>query len=360
MRRARTSRAAASPSAAPPATRRCRRGGVAGGGGARPARRRRLAARAGERGQWWRNGRERPRRRRCRRPCCRLRQLRRQASPPGLLSASPAASLAATRRRDAGGGVARSALAADEARLRSHPAVDLRAEADAGGWKARLRAMIADGAFDWRHAGDGGAAGALSPPARGSGGCAGRGRRRCRRRCRGAEAQAEPVEEAPPHSSPRSTWSPSSSARLDLVKEVFARNRGGCGNRAFQCHQRRCAPRRSGQWRCRGRQRTRLDFSPRPPITGWRCPSAWLSGRGARAGHSLAGQLGWQGAPTRIDYPSPGSPSSWNPAAASSTSSSPAWAGCSASSACRPCCGGDHARLSRRAFRRIRLRSHFR
>lgn len=197
------------------------------------------------------------------------------------------------------------ALAADEVRAFGHTlkAVDLRAAADAGGWKARLESDIADGEFDWRNAGDGALRARFrhlrvgqedADAAEGGGEDA-------------AEVPAA-VEEAPPRRLPA----------LDVIAErfelrglalgrleVFARNRSGLWElERFELANEDGRLAGSGQWRAAGRQRTRLDFRLETPDVGrlsQRLGQADVV-RGGKA--SLAGQLGWQGAPTRIDYPS--------------------------------------------------------
>ena len=195
------------------------------------------------------------------------------------------------------------ALAADEVRAFGHTlkAVDLRATADAGGWKARLESDIADGEFDWRRAGDG----AL--------------RARFRHLAVGQEVAAnaveggdasvsDEVEEAPPRRLPA----------LDVVAErfelrglelgrleVFARNRGNLWQlERFDLSNDDGRLAGSGQWRAAGRQRIQLDFRLDTPDVGRLSKRLGYPDvvRGGQA--SLAGQLGWQGAPTRIDYPS--------------------------------------------------------
>ncbi len=235
----------------------------------------------------------------------------------GVAAAEGRASAAEGRADPAGGGAARAvagvrdlALAADEVRAFGHTlkAVDLRAEADAGGWKARLESDIADGAFDWRDAGDGALrarfrhlrVGQEDP--QGGKDAVGDGAGE------DASEQAEPVEEAPPRRLPA----------LDVVAEefelrglalgrleVFARNRGGLWQlERFNLANDDGRLAGSGQWQAAGRQRTRLDFTLETADVGRLSNRLGYPDvvRGGRA--SLAGQLGWQGAPTRIDYPS--------------------------------------------------------
>ena len=234
------------------------------------------------------------------------------AADPAAGSASPAASPAASPGgATLAAGLRDLALAADEVRAFGHTlkAVDLRAQADAGGWKARLESDIADGAFDWRHAGDGalrarfrhlrvGQEDAQGGDEGGAGAGAGEG----------AEAQAEPVEEAPPRRLPAlDVVAEQFEVRgLDLGRlEVFARNRGGLWQlERFNVTNDDARLAGSGQWQAAGRQRTRLDFSLETPDVGRLSKRLGYPDvvRGGQA--SLAGQLGWQGAPTRIDYPS--------------------------------------------------------
>jgi uncharacterized protein (TIGR02099 family) len=202
------------------------------------------------------------------------------------------------------------ALAADEVRTFGHvlKAVDLRAEADAGGWKARLESDIADGEFDWRKAGDGALrarfrhlrVGQEDP--QGGKAALGDGAGEA------VSDQAEPVEEAPPRRLPA----------LDVVAEqfevrglalgrleVFARNQGGLWQlERFNLANDDGRLAGSGQWQAAGRQRTRLDFSLETADVGRLSNRLGYPDvvRGGQA--SLSGQLGWQGAPTRIDYPS--------------------------------------------------------
>ncbi len=200
-------------------------------------------------------------------------------------------------------GLSEFALAADEVRAFGHTlkAVDLRASADADGWKARLESDIADGEFDWQRAGEG----AL--------------RARFRHLQLGQEAAADVVEageasaadeleEAPPRRLPA----------LDVVAdrlelrglelgrlEVFARNRGSLWQlERFELSNTDGRLAGSGQWRAAGRQRTQMDFRLDTPDVGRLSNRLGYADvvRGGQA--SLAGQLDWQGAPTRIDYPS--------------------------------------------------------
>lgn len=202
------------------------------------------------------------------------------------------------------------ALAADEVRAFGHvlKAVDLRAEADTGGWKARLESDIADGTFDWRNAGDGALRARFrhlrvgqDEPQGGKGG----------EDADSGEAGRPPadvVEETPPRRLPAlDVVAERFELRgLDLGRlEVFARNRGGLWQlERFALANDAGRLEGSGQWQAERRQRTRLDFRLETPDVGRLSNRLGYPDvvRGGQA--SLSGQLGWQGAPTRIDYPS--------------------------------------------------------
>jgi uncharacterized protein (TIGR02099 family) len=200
--------------------------------------------------------------------------------------------------------VAELALAADEVSVfgQTLKAVDLRARADPGGWKARLESDRADGEFDWRAAGSGALAARLRHLRVVREGAAGEAHED------GEAAAAEDVGEDPPQRLPA----------LDVVAErfelnglelgrleVFARNRGKLWQLdrfALANADGRLAGR--GQWRAGLRPRTELDFTLETDAMG-----ALIQ----RLGHpdvvrggtaSLGGQVAWRGAPTRIDYPS--------------------------------------------------------
>jgi uncharacterized protein YhdP len=179
--------------------------------------------------------------------------------------------------------------------------VNLRAVADAGGWKARLHSDLAEGEFDWRAAGDGTLQARFSRLALGT---ADDDATSEAERARAEQAQA------PPRRLPG----------LDIVAEQFwlrgrdlgrlelqARNRGGLWRlervSIASADGRLDA---SGQWQATGRQRTRLDFRVETPdIGGFTRRLGYPDAvRGGRA--TLGGELEWLGAPTRIDYPSLG------------------------------------------------------
>ncbi|HRG71991.1 MAG TPA: AsmA-like C-terminal region-containing protein, partial [Thauera aminoaromatica] len=195
------------------------------------------------------------------------------------------------------------ALAADELGVfgQTFKAVDLRARADPGGWKARLESDRADGEFDWRAAGKGTLAARFR-------------HLRLVREAGGAQAGAdgdsagdEAVDD-PPQRLPALDVV---AERFDINElelgrlEVLARNRGNLWQLdrfALVSADGRLAGK--GQWRAGARQRTELDFA---------LETASMGGLIRRLGHpdvvrggaaSLAGQLAWRGAPTRIDYPS--------------------------------------------------------
>ncbi|ATE60827.1 YhdP family protein [Thauera sinica] len=173
--------------------------------------------------------------------------------------------------------------------------VQLRALADAGGWKARLDSDLAVGEFDWRHAGDGTLNAHFRHLTVGSDGD------------EHAKSAAAP-DEAPPRRLPgvdivadRFSLHGKELGRL----EVVARNRGGL----WQLERLSVANAdgrltSSGRWQAAGRQLTDLDFRLETPDVGrfsrrFGYPDAV---RGGQA--TLAGKLSWRGAPTRIDFPS--------------------------------------------------------
>ena len=200
--------------------------------------------------------------------------------------------------------VAEFALAADEVGVfgQTFKAVDLRARADPGGWKAHLESDRADGEFDWREAGKGTLAARF------------RHLRLVREAGNGeSPGEGEPMVEEPPPEDP-----PQRLPALDVVAErfeineldlgrleVFARNRGSLWQLdrfALVNADGRLAGK--GQWRAGIRQRTELDFSLETAAMGALIHRLGYPDvvRGGAA--SLAGQLAWRGAPTRIDYPS--------------------------------------------------------
>lgn len=207
-------------------------------------------------------------------------------------------------------GLADLALAADELRAFGHTlkAVDLRATADAGGWKARLESDIADGEFDWRHAGNGALLARFRHLHVGQDGSEVREGGGAERAPAAGDGAAGEVDEAPPRRLPA----------LDVVAEdfrlrgialgrleLFARNRGGLWQlERFGLDNTDGRLAGSGQWQAAGRQRTRLDFRLDTPDVGGLSRRLGYPDvvRGGQA--SLSGRLDWQGAPTRIDYPS--------------------------------------------------------
>lgn len=188
--------------------------------------------------------------------------------------------------------------------------VHLRALADPGGWRARLDSDVAAGEFDWRHAGDG----TLKARFRHLVLAATDGEPREH----SAEAEAE--DEAPPRQLPG----------LDIVAErfalrgkdlgrleVFARNRDRVwllerlslesadgrlsGRGQWRTPARSTAP-RSGQ--LAERALTQLDFKLALPDAG-RFSLRLGYPDAVRGGPTtLSGRIRWQGAPTRLHYPS--------------------------------------------------------
>ncbi|WP_243632225.1 YhdP family protein [Parazoarcus communis] len=174
-------------------------------------------------------------------------------------------------------------------------ALNLRALADAGGWRARLDSREAKGEFDWRRAGDGNIHARLSHLTLAeSDDDAGR-------------QGAEPATDAPPRSLPgldvvidKLVLGERTLGRLD----VLARNRDGSWHlERFALRHPEGSLSGSGVWQTRGSARTELDFVLTTPNVG-RLVEAMGHGEALRGGKAtLAGKLRWRGAPTRIDYP---------------------------------------------------------
>lgn len=180
----------------------------------------------------------------------------------------------------------------------------LRAVADEGGWKARLASDRAVGELDWRDAGAG-ALHARLEQLRVGDAQEGDGERTAP----GAESANE-EDQTPPRHLPA----------LDVVAErfvlrgkelgrlqLFARNRAG----VWQLERLDVANadgrlRGSGEWRTAGRQATALDFNLETADIGRFAKRLGYDEvvRGGKA--TLSGRLDWQGAPTRIDYPTLG------------------------------------------------------
>ena len=203
------------------------------------------------------------------------------------------------------------ALAADELSVlgQTLKAVDLRATADAGGWKARLESDVADGEFDWRHAGSG----ALLA------------RFRHLSLVRGADARKGTEDAAVADGEPEPAGDevaaegrdPGSLPALDIVAERFvldglelgrlellARNRGRLWQLerlALDNEDGRVVGR--GEWRSSGLQRTQLEFTLSTSSMGQLVRRLGYADvvRGGAA--DLSGRLAWRGAPTRIDHP---------------------------------------------------------
>ena len=197
------------------------------------------------------------------------------------------------------------ALAADEVILlgQTLKAVDLRASADAGGWKARLESDRADGEFDWRDAGNG----ALLA----------RFRHLRVARAAAEQAGAGTSESAADDEGATEEPGPQSLPALDIVAErfeldgrdlgrleLFARNRGRLWQLdRFVIGSEDGSLGGSGEWRASGRQRTRLTFTLASDDMGRLVRRLGYADvvRGGEA--ELSGTLAWRGAPTRIDYP---------------------------------------------------------
>ncbi len=171
-------------------------------------------------------------------------------------------------------------------------AVNLRALADPGGWKARLDSDLAEGEFDWRDAGSGALLARFKRLSLG-----------------GDEDTAEAADgrdEAPPRQLPAlDVVAERFQLRgLDLGRlEVFARNRAGLWQLerlALENADGRLGG--SGQWQAAGRQQTKLDFRLETADVGRFSRRLGYADvvRGGAA--TLSGQLAWAGAPTRIDY----------------------------------------------------------
>lgn len=180
----------------------------------------------------------------------------------------------------------------------------LRAVADEGGWKARLASDRAVGELDWRDEG----AGAL--------------RARLEHLRVGEEHGGSDEEAATPAgaASEEDQTPPRQLPALDVVAErfvlrgkelgrlqLFARNRAGL----WQLERLDLANadgrlQGSGEWRTAGRQATALDFTLETADIGRFAKRLGYEDvvRGGKA--TLSGQLAWQGAPTRIDYPTLG------------------------------------------------------
>ncbi len=174
--------------------------------------------------------------------------------------------------------------------------VSLRALTDAGGWKARLDSDVAAGEFDWRDAGDGALVARFRHLALGGG------------EGGDAEGTADRNRDArPPRALPGLDVAAErfSLRGIELGRlEVFARNRGGLWvleRLALTNPDGRLSGK--GEWQPAGRQLTRLDFSLDTPDVGrfTRRLGYVDSMRGGAA--TLAGEIEWRGAPTRIHYP---------------------------------------------------------
>ncbi len=174
--------------------------------------------------------------------------------------------------------------------------VSLRALADAGGWKARLDSDVATGEFDWRDAGDGALVARFRHLALGGGEDAG-----------GEDAADRGRDARPPRTLPGLDVAAErfSLRGIELGRlEVFARNRSGpwvLERFAITNPDGRLSGK--GEWQPAGRQRTRLDFTLETADVGrFSRRLGYVDAmRGGAA--TLAGEIEWRGAPTRIHYP---------------------------------------------------------
>ena len=170
----------------------------------------------------------------------------------------------------------------------------LGAQADAGGWKGRLASAEIDGDFDWRTQGDG----AL--------------RARLKRLVIGAEEEDATAPDDAAAEPPRRLPGLDVTAQRFVLRgvelgtlELQARNRGDTWHLdtlAIANPDGRLGG--SGRWRPGPQPLTELDFRLEADDIG-RFAVRMGYGDVVRGGHALlSGQLGWSGAPTRIDYPS--------------------------------------------------------
>lgn len=181
----------------------------------------------------------------------------------------------------------------------------LRSVADQGGWRAQVASDRVLGELDWRDAGAGALRARLERLSLGGG------------EEGGGEDGNEPVSKsASAHE--RDETPPRQLPALDVVAErfllrgkelgrleLFARNRAGVWQlERFGLSSADGQLKGSGEWRTRGQQSTRLDFSLQVADIGRFSRRLGYDDvvRGGKA--TLGGQVRWQGAPTRIDYPS--------------------------------------------------------
>ena len=180
----------------------------------------------------------------------------------------------------------------------------LRGVADQGGWKAQIASDRVLGELDWREAGAGALHARLERLSLGGGEEGGEGDGNGQV---ADSAAANDSAETPPHQLPA----------LDVVAErfilrgkelgrleLFARNRSGVWQlERFGLSSADGQLKGSGEWRTGGQQSTRLDFHLQVADIGRFSTRLGYDDvvRGGKA--TLGGQLGWQGAPTRIDYP---------------------------------------------------------
>ena len=176
----------------------------------------------------------------------------------------------------------------------------LRGVADQGGWKARVASDRVLGELHWRDAGAGALRARLERLSLGGGEEDGNEQP-------AKPASADDSDETPPRQLPA----------LDVVAErfllrgkelgrleLFARNRSGVWQlERFGLSSADGQLKGSGEWRTSGQQSTELDFSLQVSDIGRFSRRLGYDDvvRGGKA--TLGGRMRWQGAPTRIDYP---------------------------------------------------------
>jgi len=178
----------------------------------------------------------------------------------------------------------------------------LRGVSDPGGWKARVSSDRAVGELDWRDAGAGALRARFEQLSLGEAAKEGQPAVQT-----AAPTSVHDEDETPPRQLPA----------LDIVAErfvlrgtdlgrleVFARNRSGLWQlERFGLSNADGQLSGSGEWRTIGRQTTRLDFNLQVADIGRFSRRLGYDDvvRGGKA--TLDGQLRWQGAPSRLDYP---------------------------------------------------------
>lgn len=172
--------------------------------------------------------------------------------------------------------------------------VDVRADADAGGWRGKLASEAIEGDFDWRSRDQGTLTAQFKRLSLGA------------RKSAESRAVIRAAAEAAPSSLPA----------LDVTAEqfrlrgmelgsltLFARNGGGqwiLDKLALSGPDAEIAGK--GEWRPGGR--TRLEFGGTVSDVGAYLAQIGYPDAVRRGKATLSGELGWQGAPTEVDYPS--------------------------------------------------------